>query len=102
MVDLLAPGPHDPHGLHGELWQQYDRAGYSPPEDKPLTLTSYAAGPLPKAYVEPLAVGDGLPDMPLFLRADRYVNVPLEATYAAAYRGLPAYWRGVIEGRPSG
>jgi hypothetical protein len=34
----------------------------------------------------------------LFLSADRYVPVPLEATYQAAYRGVPAYWRDVLEG----
>ena len=28
---------------------------------------------------------------------DRYVNVPPEESYAEAYRGVPACWRGVIE-----
>jgi len=36
--------------------------------------------------------------MPLFLTRGFYVNVPLESTYAFAYRGVPAYWRKVIEG----
>ena len=45
------------------------------------------------AYVEHLAVGAGLFDMPLFLNPDRYVNVPLEATYQAAFRGLPSFLR---------
>jgi hypothetical protein len=39
--------------------------------------------------------------MPLFLTAERYVNVPLEATYQAAYRGMPEFWRNVIEQRPN-
>lgn len=99
VVDLHAPGPHDPQGMHGAIWRQYDLAGYSPPEGKPLTLVSYAAAALPKAYVEPIGLGDALPDMPLFLHPERYVNTPLEPTYLAAYRGLPAYWRGVVEGR---
>jgi hypothetical protein len=51
-------------------------------------------------YLEHLAVGGVLPEMPLFLRPDRYVNVPLEATYQAAYGGMPAFWRDVLEGRP--
>lgn len=38
-------------------------------------------------------------EMPLFVRPDRYVNVPLEPTYQAAYRGMPAFWRAVLEGR---
>ena len=38
--------------------------------------------------------------MPLFLRPDRYINVPLGLSYEAAYRGMPAFWRDVLEGRP--
>jgi hypothetical protein len=51
-------------------------------------------------YLEHLAVDAPLPEMPLFLTPDRYVNVPLEPTYQAAYRGLPAFWREVLE-RPA-
>ena len=40
-------------------------------------------------YVEPTAVGRELLDMPLFLDPEVYVNVPLEATYQGAYRGVP-------------
>ena len=50
-------------------------------------------------YLEHLAVGAALPAMPLFLRPDRYVDVPLEPTYQTAYRGMPAFWRDVLEGR---
>jgi hypothetical protein len=98
MLDLLPPGPHDPHGLHGAVWAYFDRAPYEPPPDDPLTLASYAwDGEEPHAYVEPIAVGQLLIDMPLFLTADRYVSVPLELTYQEAYRGMPEFWRNVIE-----
>jgi hypothetical protein len=40
-----------------------------------------------------------LAEMPLFLRNDRYINVPLEATYQATYRGVPAFYRDVLEGQ---
>ena len=101
LLDLLPPGPHDPQGMHGEVWAYYDRASYTPPEDGPLTLASYAwDGDEPRAYVEPLAVGQTLIDMPLFLSAERYINVPLEPTYQEAYHGLPEYWRQVIEKIP--
>jgi hypothetical protein len=40
--------------------------------------------------------------MPLFLHAERYVSVPLETTYQAAYRGVPAFWRAVLEKRAPG
>ena len=35
--------------------------------------------------------------MPLFLEPELYVNVPLEATYQAAYRGVPRRWKTVLE-----
>ncbi|MGL4554093.1 MAG: hypothetical protein ACRC33_23265, partial [Gemmataceae bacterium] len=62
---------------------------YTAPPGQPLTLAAYTAGLVPTAYVEPFAVGDPLTDMPLFLRPDRYVNVPLEASYMATFRCMP-------------
>jgi hypothetical protein len=98
VVDLHPPGPYDPQGIHGAIWEDFDPADYDLPADKPLTLAAYVSGTLPEAYLEHVAVGDALPVMPLFVATDSHVNVPLEATYQAAYRGVPAYWRGVIEG----
>jgi hypothetical protein len=49
------------------------------------------------SYVEPIKVGTAIPDMPLFLSPDRYINVPLERTYNAAWEGVPERWRRVIE-----
>ena len=46
-----------------------------------------------QAFIEPVAVGQPSPDMPLFLRPPRHVMVPLEATYQAAFAGVPARWR---------
>ncbi len=39
------------------------------------------------------SVGHPLPDMPLFLTPGHYIDVPLEATYLAAWRGVPQRWR---------
>ena len=102
LVDLFPPGSQDPEGLHGVLLQELEDSDerYDLPQDQPLTLASYAADPPGvDIYLEHVAVGTALPEMPLFLRPDRYINVPLEATYEAAYRGLPAFWREVLEGR---
>jgi hypothetical protein len=98
ILDLLPPGASDPRGLHDRLWRELGGGGYDPPPGKPLTLAAYCAGKGVTAYVEPVAVGDALPPMPLFLEPERYVNVPLEPTYAAAYEGVPLRWRRVIEG----
>jgi hypothetical protein len=102
VVDLFPAGTHDPHGMYGAILQRLAQSDepYDVPEDEPLTVVSYAAGPQVEVYLEHVAVGAVLPEMPLFLRPDRYVNVPLEATYQAAYRGMPAFWRDVLEGRP--
>lgn len=99
LVDVFPPGPYDPTGMHGAILQELDPSAvpYDLPTDEPATLASYAAGPTVEIYLEHVGVGAPLPEMPLFLRQDRYVNVPLEATYQAAYRGLPAFWRDVLE-----
>lgn len=101
LVDLFPPSPWDPHGMHDAVRQRLEQwdEPYDLPADKPLTLASYAAGPQVEIYLEQLAAGAPLPEMPLFLRFDRYVNVPLDATYQEAYRGMPTFWRNVLEGR---
>lgn len=99
IIDLFPPGTHDPKGIHGAIWEAFDSEDYEPPPDKPLILAAYMALPIVEVNYEPLAVGDELPDGPLYLQKDWFVNVPLEATYQAAYRGVPAYWRGVVEAR---
>jgi hypothetical protein len=99
LVDLFPPGKLDAKGLHGAIWEYYDVDEPAPPADQPLVLASYVSWQPAEAYVEYLAVGEPLPEMPLFLEINRYVPLPLEPTYEAAYRGMPAYWREVIEGR---
>lgn len=93
LADLLPPGTHDPHGLHGALGHWVDSDGASDwPASEPLTL-AYRAIETVEAFVEHLAIGGSLPDMPLFFEAARYVNVPLEATYGAAFAAMPGFHR---------
>lgn len=97
VIDLFPPSSRDPRGIHPAIWGD-DDAQYDPPEDKSLTCASYVGGPDAQAYIEPMAVGDLLTPMPLFLTPDVYVPVPLEATYQAAWEGMPSYWRDVLAG----
>lgn len=97
LIDLFPPGPRDPQGLHGSVWGEIMDDGYVAPPDKPLTLAAYSAGRMKKAYVEPVAVGDVLTAMPLFIDPETYVSVPLEATYQAAWTGMSQRWRTVLE-----
>jgi hypothetical protein len=100
---LFPPGRHDPYGIHGIIRQRLEQSDepYDLPADEPLTLASYAAGPQVEVYLEQLTLSVSLPEMPLFLRPDRYINVPLESAYQAAYQGVPEFWREVLEGRPA-
>jgi hypothetical protein len=96
LVDLHPPTARDPQGIHGSVWSALGDRSYSAPADKPLTLVAYAADVEDTAYVEPVAVGDVLPAMPLFLDPEHYILVPLEATYQAAWRGVPRRWQQVL------
>jgi hypothetical protein len=98
VADLFPPGKHNPQGIHGAIWKRYEAEDYVVPPGQRLTLVSYRAdGVGVEAYVEHLTVGDRLTDMPMFLDADFYINIPFEVTYQAAYRGVPAFWRDVVE-----
>jgi hypothetical protein len=97
VVDLFPPTRHDPDGVHGLIWEYLTSESWRPPLGLPLTLASYCVKTPITAYVEPACVGEVLSDMPLFLTPDHYINVPLENTYMAAWRGVPERWRKVIE-----
>ena len=102
VVDLFPPGRHDPQGMHGALWDRLGDEPDDPPDGEPLTISAYVADPPVKAYVEHLAVGSALPEMPVFLNPGHYINAPLEPTYQTTWRGTPEHWRNVLEQRPSG
>jgi len=97
VLDLLPPTPRDPQGIHGSIWEEITGQPYVAPADKPLTLVAYESALGVKAYVEPVAVGDVLADMPLFLEPRAHVLVPLEATYMRALAAMPRRWRVVLE-----
>jgi hypothetical protein len=89
LVDLQPPTPRDPAGIHAAIWGEFGGKARSTQAEGPLTLVAYDAGPPKEAYVQRLSFGEALIDMPLFLAPGWYVNVPLEATYQAAWRGVP-------------
>jgi hypothetical protein len=97
IVDPFPPGPRDPNGVHAAIWEEVEDAAFQLPDDKPLTLVSYECDLTTRAYIEPIAVGDALPDMPLFLEPNGYIAVPLESTYQAAYEVMPRRWRDELQ-----
>ncbi len=97
IIDPFPPGPRDPNGVHAAIWA--DWAGdesFQLPADKPLTLAAYECDLTTRAYIEPVAVGDALPDVGLFLEPNGCVLVPLEATYRTAFDVLPRRWQRVL------
>ena len=98
IVDLFPPTPRDPAGIHQTIWEQLTDEPFEPrPADAPLTVASYEAGDELTAYVDPVAVGDILPEPPLFLAPGWYVGVPLEGTYQVAWEGTPRPIRDRVE-----
>jgi Protein of unknown function (DUF4058) len=98
IIDLFLPSPRDPQGIHRAIWDQFVDSEFVLPPDKPLTLASYVGCPIPEAFVNATAVGQPLPEMPLFLTAEEYVPLPLEPTYQSAWDEVPAFWRNVLQG----
>jgi hypothetical protein len=98
LVDLFPPGPRDPLGVAKAVWDEFQVEDFERPADKPLTTAGYDAGDERVAYFDFFAVGDPLPEAPLFLRPGFYVPAPLEATYQKAWQVFPAPLKGLLEG----
>jgi hypothetical protein len=98
LIDPFPPGKRDPNGIHAAIWSWVEDDPFSLPPDRPLTLVAYECGMETEAYIETIAIGEPLPDMPLFLEPDGHIMVPLERTYLSAWRTVPLRWRKVIDG----
>ena len=96
VIDPFSPSPRDPQGIHKAIWDEITDEPFELPEDRKLTLVAYQAAPIKTAFVEPIAVGSTIPDMPLFLHNDFYINVPLEATYMDTWAVLPQMLRDLV------
>jgi hypothetical protein len=96
VVDLFPPSDRDPQGIHKVIWDSVHEEPFELPVDKRLTAASYCADDL-TGYIEPFAVGDALPDIPLFLRAARYVPCPLDSSYQATWAVMPQPIRRLLE-----
>ncbi len=97
ILDLHPPGKRDPHGLHAAIWEEIAGEESAGPPARPLVLASYETALTVRAFVATVAVGDPLPEMPLFLEPGAHIDVPLEATYRAAFAALPRRWQRVLE-----
>jgi hypothetical protein len=97
VIDPFKPGRHDPHGLHGALWERFGDEPDDPPANEPLMFASYVADHPVRAFLEYRGFGQPLPEMPLFLDVGTYVETPLEATYQSTWRGTAKQNRALLE-----
>ncbi len=69
VIDLFPPTPFDRSGLHAIIAEDWLEIAEPTAGDPPLAVVSYDAGEPLTSYLEPLSLGDMLPDAPLFLDA---------------------------------
>lgn len=96
IVDPFPVSSRDPHGLHAAIFEDFQDDPLELSADKPLSLIAYECDDVVRTYLEPLAVGDTLADMPVFLYPGMYIDVPLESTYLAAWDTVPRRWQEVV------
>jgi hypothetical protein len=97
IIDLFPPTPRDPFGIHKAIWDEIEEEDFAIPSGKDRLLVSYETDGVRTAYIQPVGVGDSLPEMPLFLATDFHVKVPLEPTYQATWDASPAELRLAVE-----
>jgi hypothetical protein len=96
LVDVHPPGPRDPNGIHGAILNEIGTEEYVLGRERPLTVVAYMGGAVVEAFVAHFAVGEPIPQMPLFLTREYYVPVPLEAAYLAAWEDVPPQYQQVL------
>jgi hypothetical protein len=83
--------------MHKVIWDEILEEDFVFPEGKDRILASYEVYGEKAAYVEPVAIGDVLPEMPLFLAPGMHIRVPLESTYQATWDASPEELRTAVE-----
>ena len=96
-IDLFPLMRHDPRRLARHGVDEFDDAPYDLPllSRSPWLLTRLAAG---HGYVEHASVGGSLPEMPLFLHADRYILCLWKRLTMQRMEACPRSARDVLEG----
>jgi hypothetical protein len=97
LVDIHPPGPRDPNGIHGALLNEIGTEEYVLGRERPLTTVAYISGAaLVDAFVNHFAIGEPIPEMPLFLTRENFIRVPLEAAYMAAWEDVPPQYQEIL------
>ena len=98
VIDLFPPTSRDPLGIHKAIWDHFEAdEPFEDPNGQDRILASYEADGTNTAFIEPLGVGERLPEMPLFISPGAHVLVPLEETYANAWSDTPGAVQRLVE-----
>jgi hypothetical protein len=100
LVYVHPPGPRDPNGIHGAMMNEIGTEEYTLAREHPLTTVAYTGGAVVEAFVKHFAIGQPIPEMPLFLTRENYVRVPLESTYMAAWEDVPSQYQALLLAPP--
>lgn len=93
VIDVFPQVGSSPLRAADAIWFEIASTHLELPAERPLTLSTFSTGPRTQVFLEPLRLGDPLPDMPLFFGADQYIPVSLEPTYISAFEGVPRHFR---------
>jgi hypothetical protein len=96
VVDVHPPSLYDPKGIHAAILNEIRPEQSTLANERPLTAMSFIAEGDLEAFIADFAVGEPIPDMPLFLTATKYITVPLEATYSAAWEDVPPRYQEIL------
>ena len=99
LIDIQQPTAIVPLGFHARICEDLGQEAPSSPDDRKLSVVSYQVletGTL-RAHFVPMKVGEALPEMPVFLGPHEFVRLPLERTYAEAFRNVPWKFRELLE-----
>ena len=91
-------------GIHNIIWRQLGGKRREQQQDQPLTYVSYESDRNSfshRCFLQPGRVGEPLPEMPLFLKTEQYIVVPLEECYETAMRDVVPKYRKILEGEAS-
>ena len=104
VIDPFAPPRFAKRGLHHSIWRnaarrRKDKVPFAVAPEQPLLAVSYCATRKQiVAAIQPFAIGEPAPTMPLFLTAEEAsVALPLETTYRSAFLEVPKVWREALD-----
>lgn len=97
LIDLFGPTSRDPNGIHKLVWDEFQVEDFEFPQGKDRMVVFYEGNPGSVAYIEPVGLGDLLPDMPLILAKKLHIRVPLERIYMETWQKLPQVVKTAVE-----